>query len=47
LVAGCGGSADKRVEDQEPEGVREERRMKHEKLVPKGARPADAGAEKK
>ena len=44
LLPGCGDSSDKRIEDQEPEGVREERRMKHEKMAPKGARPAEPGA---
>jgi hypothetical protein len=35
------------VEDLEPEKIRKERRMRLEKLMPAGARPADAGAEKK
>jgi hypothetical protein len=47
LVAGCGGSSEQRVEDLEPESIRKERLMRHEKLAPKGARPTDAGAEKK
>jgi hypothetical protein len=47
LVGGCGDSSEKRVEDQEPESIREERRMKHEKLAPKDVRPTDAGTVKK
>ena len=47
LLAGCGDSPEQRVEDQEPESIRNERRMKHEKLAPKDARPTDAGGAKR
>jgi hypothetical protein len=46
LLAGCGRSSD-RVEEREPEKIRKERLMRHQKLVPKGTSPADAGAEKR
>jgi hypothetical protein len=50
LLAGCGRSPE-RVEDREPESIRKERRLRHEKLAPKGgpkgAGPTSAGAEKK
>ena len=47
LLGGCGRSSEPRVEDLEPESVRKERRMQHEKLVPKGAGATDTGAQKK
>jgi len=47
LLLGCGDSSEKRVEDQEPESIRQERRMKHEKLATKEARPTDTGKFKK
>jgi hypothetical protein len=47
LLAGCSRSSERRVEDLEPEKIRKERRMRLEKLMPAGARPTDAGAEKK
>jgi hypothetical protein len=46
LLAGCSRSSEQRLEDLEPEQIRKERRLRHEKLAPKGARPTDAGAEK-
>jgi hypothetical protein len=45
LLSGCGEQ--KSVEDMEPEAIRRERRMKHEKIAPKDARPADASPGKK
>jgi hypothetical protein len=47
FLGGCGDSSEKRIEDQEPESIRQERRMKQEKLAPKEARPAGTGAAKK
>jgi len=47
LLGGCGDPPEKRVEDQEPESIRQERRMKHEKLAPKEARPTEAGPVKR
>jgi hypothetical protein len=47
LLGGCGDSSEKRIEDQEPESIRQERRAKQEKLAPKEARAADPGAPKK
>jgi hypothetical protein len=46
LLAGCGRPPERTVEELEPESIRQERRMRHEKMAPKGARPADAGAQK-
>ena len=47
-LAGCGGcSSEPRVEDSEPESIRQERRMKHEKMAPKGARPTDPVADRR
>lgn len=47
VLVGCGDSPEKRIEDQEPEGIRNQRRVKHEQLAPKDARPKDAGTVKK
>jgi len=47
VLGGCGDSPEKRVEDQEPESIRNERRMKHEQLAPKDSRTKDASTVKK
>lgn len=40
LLSGCGGGAEKNVEEQESESIRNERRAAHEKMVPKDAKHA-------
>jgi hypothetical protein len=47
LLAGCGRSSERRVEDREPESIRKERRLRHQKLAPKSPGPADAGVKQK
>jgi len=46
LLAGCKRGAPVNEDDAETEDVRKERRMRHEKMVPKSARPANPGAQR-
>jgi hypothetical protein len=46
LAPGCSCTTEKRIEDDEPDNIREERRMKHQKLAPDGGRPGDSGTVK-
>ena len=46
LLTGC-GAQEKSVEDLEPEHIRNERRLKHSKLVPNGPAGANPGEVKR